>query len=186
MEAPVRVIREYPRPELSLQIQGVKLTAATRMSRKLATEKVNHVELGRILLTKLTFLVEKCSNYDPKAVKGFSFSNLFKSVMQIQGTCWLNCEKLPMSTSNSVFRKSFFKNKFETARNCSKILFQLVIQANFYARDVEGQKCVFQVRLKPSEVRIPEGNQSYMIVNDAQNARPYGICLKNTVTNRRK
>ena len=37
---------------------GVKLSAATRMSILLSIEEVNHVEMGHILLTKSTFLVE--------------------------------------------------------------------------------------------------------------------------------
>ena len=42
--------------------------------------------------------------------------------------------------------------------------------------------CVFQVRLKPSEVRIPAGNVNYMIVQEEQYARPYGICFKDTIS----
>lgn len=50
--------------------------------------------------------------------------------------------------------------------------------AKRYAADIRGLKCVFQARLYPSKVRVPEGYPMFRIVNQAEYARPYGICVE--------
>ena len=49
--------------------------------------------------------------------------------------------------------------------------------ASGYAKERMGEKCVFEVRLNPKEMRVPERETGYAIVNDAKNARPIGICI---------
>ena len=52
------------------------------------------------------------------------------------------------------------------------------IPAHLFATKVNDRTCVFQARLCPKKIRIPEGNQMYRIVNEAKYARPYGICIQ--------
>ena len=52
--------------------------------------------------------------------------------------------------------------------------------SSMYSTKIKGRICVFQARLCPSKVRIPVGKPAYRIVNEAQYARPYGICVKFT------
>ena len=47
-----------------------------------------------------------------------------------------------------------------------------------YSKPINGRYCVFQVRLKPSQVRIPETMTQYRIINNPKYARPFGICIK--------
>ena len=52
--------------------------------------------------------------------------------------------------------------------------------ASGYAKEKMGEKCVFVVRLNPTGTRVPEKETEYAIVNDSQNARPVGICIRRT------
>ena len=62
-------------------------------------------------------------------------------------------------------RGSYFAEDIETS-------------ADGYSADVNGRKCVFQVRLCPKYIRIPKNQQDYRIVKSADHARPYGICIR--------
>ena len=47
-----------------------------------------------------------------------------------------------------------------------------------YSTKLEGRVCVFQARLRPSKIRIPKEAPGFRILNEAEHARPYGICIK--------
>ena len=53
----------------------------------------------------------------------------------------------------------------------------ITISARDYSKVIRERKCVFQVRLCPSKIRIPKGEKGYRIVNEEKYARPYGICI---------
>ena len=65
---------------------------------------------------------------------------------------------------------AYFSNRFDVARRYAK-------KAN------NGETCVFEVHLKPSEMRVPEGNLKYAIVNNHLYARPTGIIIRRSVEN---
>ena len=59
--------------------------------------------------------------------------------------------------------------------------FQIEIAYELAEKNENGETCVFEVRLKPSEVRIPDMDPRLAIVNDYKYARPTGICIRRSL-----
>ena len=58
---------------------------------------------------------------------------------------------------------------------------QIKIAHSFAETTRKEETCVFEVKLKPSEVRIPDGETRYAIINDHKFARPTDICILRTL-----